>query len=153
MRRLRAPRTGAALFALDLGLLAGFWPVLLAALDEGPWWALLREPGLAPYPVLQVVLLYALGLYRRDAILGTRGAIVYLRARRPAEAAPPREQVREELASQLLVGLQRRAMDELAGKIRREVGVLVMDRALGWSWDRRADAAGGVGGADQPPGR
>ena len=75
MRRLRAPRTGAALLALDVLLLALFWPVLLGLLDRGPWWALLREPGLLPYPVLQLVLLYALGLYRRDAILGTRGAI------------------------------------------------------------------------------
>lgn len=78
MRRLRAPRTGAALFALDLVLLAGFWPVLLALLDQGAWWELLGEPGLAPYPVLQLVLLYALGLYRRDAILGTRGAVAKL---------------------------------------------------------------------------
>lgn len=78
MRRLRAPRTGAALFALDVLLLAAFWPVLLGLLDEGPWWELLGEAGLAPYPALQLVLLYALGLYRRDAILGTRGAIARL---------------------------------------------------------------------------
>ena len=78
VRRLRAPRTGATLFALDVALLAGFWPVLLGLLDEGPWWALLGEAGLLPYPALQLILLYALGLYRRDAILGTRGAIARL---------------------------------------------------------------------------
>ena len=78
VRRLRAPRTGAALFALDVALLAGFWPVLLALLDEGTWWVLLGEAGLIPYPLLQLILLYALGLYRRDAILGTRGAIARL---------------------------------------------------------------------------
>lgn len=75
MRRLRAPRTGAALLALDVLLLALFWPVMLGLLDRGPWWGLLGEPGLLAYPGLQLVLLYALGLYRRDAILGTRGAI------------------------------------------------------------------------------
>jgi sugar transferase (PEP-CTERM system associated) len=70
-----ASRTGAMLLALDILLLAAAWPVLLWVLDGAALPALLLEPGLAAYPVAQVVLLYALGLHRREAILSTRSAL------------------------------------------------------------------------------
>ena len=69
--------------------------------------------------------------------LETRGLLVYVRERRPAENPPTLESVRDELTAQLRVGLERRAMDQLALELEREAGVLVMDRSLGWSWERR----------------
>lgn len=68
----------------------------------------------------------------------TRGVIVYLRERRaPAPDAPTLEAERQALTAQLRVGMERRAMEELANQVQREARVLVMDRALGWSWERR----------------
>jgi sugar transferase (PEP-CTERM system associated) len=76
--RVMASRTGAMLFALDLMLLAASWPLLLWAINGAQAVALLFEPGLAPYPLAQIVLLYALGLHRREAVLSTRSALAKL---------------------------------------------------------------------------
>ncbi len=76
--RVMASRTGAMLLALDLVVLAGAWPLLLWAVHGSHVVELLLEPGLAPYPVAQIVLLYALGLHRREAVLSTRSAVAKL---------------------------------------------------------------------------
>jgi sugar transferase (PEP-CTERM system associated) len=76
--RVMASRTGAMLLALDTVLVAAIWPALLWIVGGAPVAALLLEPGLAVYPVAQIVLLYALGLYRREAILSTRSALARL---------------------------------------------------------------------------
>ncbi len=65
--------TGSVLFALDLGCVAVVWPLVLWA--AYPAFATRLVPPLdlrgVTYPVADLLLLYAMGLYRRDAILRT----------------------------------------------------------------------------------
>jgi sugar transferase (PEP-CTERM system associated) len=65
--------TGGVLFALDLGCLLVAWPLVLWA--AYPAFALHLAPPLdlrgVIYPATDLLLLYAMGLYRRDAILWT----------------------------------------------------------------------------------
>ena len=79
MRSLKVmlSRTGTVLLALDLVLLLPAWPLVLWAVEPG-WAALVFDPWLLAFPLGQVIGLYALGLYRRDAILSTRRALVRL---------------------------------------------------------------------------
>jgi sugar transferase (PEP-CTERM system associated) len=63
--------TGTVLFALDAALIVAVWPLVLwlsrpdiLSLFEIPWDARGIE-----YPILDLLLLFAMGLYRRDAIL------------------------------------------------------------------------------------
>lgn len=70
-------KTGKVLFLLDLVGLLLLWPVLL---NEGCWGSECFDAtadGLAAliYPIADLLCLYALGLYRRDAITSTRGAL------------------------------------------------------------------------------
>ncbi|MCC6717487.1 MAG: TIGR03013 family PEP-CTERM/XrtA system glycosyltransferase [Acetobacteraceae bacterium] len=80
MRSLKVllSRAGIMLVALDTALLLPAWPVLLWLVSPEHWQALLFEPALAVFPLAQVTLLYALGLYRRDAILSLRRALLRL---------------------------------------------------------------------------
>lgn len=71
-----APSAGLALLALDVLLLALGWPLIagvaLSPLPEA------RQPRLLPllmYPSALLLFLYALGLYRRDALLETRKSL------------------------------------------------------------------------------
>ncbi len=69
--------TGRALFLLDLAALAIAWPVIV---QLGCWeHACLRASpdgfGTFLYPVADLVSLYALGLYRRDAMIDTRESL------------------------------------------------------------------------------
>jgi sugar transferase (PEP-CTERM system associated) len=69
--------TGRSLFLLDVLAMALIWPVLL---NIGCWdTACFRATpdGLASilYPAANLVSLYALGLYRRDAMIDTRGSL------------------------------------------------------------------------------
>ena len=80
MRSLKVllSRAGVVLLALDLALLLPGWPVLLRLVAPAHWQVLLSEPAMAVFPLAQVTLLYALGLYRRDAILSLRRALLRL---------------------------------------------------------------------------
>lgn len=69
--KLSLTTTGTVLFALDAVLVAALWPLLL-------WlaWPTVRLPDVAPvdlraigYPVLDLLVLYAMGLYRREALV------------------------------------------------------------------------------------
>lgn len=71
---------GAVMFVLDAVLLAVIWPLalLLAFSESGR--TLTTAGGVGPlmlvlYPAAELMFLYALGLYRRDAILETRRAL------------------------------------------------------------------------------
>lgn len=63
--------TGTALFALDVTLVLVAWPLVLwvARPDVGALFTLPDDPRGFVYPVFDLVLLFAMGLYRRDAIL------------------------------------------------------------------------------------
>lgn len=67
---------GLTLLALDMVLMAAGWPIITAiALDPLPE---ARQPGLVPllmHPAAFLLFLYALGLYRRDALLETRKSL------------------------------------------------------------------------------
>jgi len=78
MRSLKVllSRTGTVLLVLDLLLLVPAWPLLLWLVEPERWSALVLDPGLLLFPVAQVAMLYAMGLYRRDAILSTRSALL-----------------------------------------------------------------------------
>ena len=82
MRPLKviASRTGSTLFALDLALLALVWPTLLwLGWDRlGGGGGLSGDPRVALYPLANMVLLYAMGLHRREAILETRKSLARL---------------------------------------------------------------------------
>lgn len=80
MRSLKAllSRSGAVLSLLDLLLLAPVWPLMLWAVARENWTGLLGDVWLLAYPLAQVTLLYAMGLYRRDAILSTRRTLIRL---------------------------------------------------------------------------
>ena len=69
--------TGKALFLLDALLLLLVWPL---ALHFGCWGAECFEAtpdglGAVLYPAADIVCLYALGLYRRDALIDTRNSL------------------------------------------------------------------------------
>ncbi len=70
MLRFSRTTTGTVLFALDAGLIVAVWPLVLW-LSRPDWWTLFDLPvdarGLS-YPVFNLLLLFAMGLYRRDAI-------------------------------------------------------------------------------------
>jgi sugar transferase (PEP-CTERM system associated) len=73
MLRFSKTTTGTVLFALDALLILAVWPVVLWL----SWpdalsllWVLTDARGVA-YPVLDLLLLFAMGMYRRDAILET----------------------------------------------------------------------------------
>lgn len=51
--------------------------------------------------------------------------------------APTLESVRPLLEQQVRTALERRAMDRLAQSLLADAPVLVMDRSLGWAWERR----------------
>ena len=80
MQRMKAllSRSGAVLFGLDLVLLLAVWPGLLWLVARQDWAGLLFDPWLMAYPLAQVSLLYAMGLYRRDAIVSTRRTLIRL---------------------------------------------------------------------------
>lgn len=67
---------GLALFAIDAVLVAAGWPIVAGfALSPLP---ADRQPGLIPlslHPLAFLLFLYALGLYRRDALLETRKSL------------------------------------------------------------------------------
>jgi sugar transferase (PEP-CTERM system associated) len=73
MLRFANTTTGTVLFALDTALIVAVWPLVLwlfrpnalALLD------LLRDSRGLDYPLLDLLLLFAMGLYRRDAIQET----------------------------------------------------------------------------------
>lgn len=62
--------TGAVMFLLDLGLVVLAWPIVLGLAMQTP-----GLPTAALYPVMMLLFLYALGLYRRDAIMEPRKAL------------------------------------------------------------------------------
>ncbi len=69
--------TGRALFFLDIVLMLALWPVMLR---YGCWGSECFEAtpdGLAAvlYPCVNIVCLYAMGLYRREAIIDTRESL------------------------------------------------------------------------------
>jgi len=71
MLRFSRTTTGTVLFALDALLIVAVWPLVLW-LSRPDCWSLFRLPtdsrGL-DYPVFDLLLLFAMGLYRREAIL------------------------------------------------------------------------------------
>lgn len=81
---------------------------------------------------------------------GSSFGIVYVEERRPADGATL-DSVREGLERELRIGLERAAMERLAAEITRAAPVSVMDRSLGWSWERRE--GGGEGGGRGDAGR
>jgi sugar transferase (PEP-CTERM system associated) len=66
--------TGKALFALDAFVMLCVWPVMLHLACYGDVCFEVSPDGLAAvlYPAADLICLYALGLYRRDAIIDTR---------------------------------------------------------------------------------
>jgi sugar transferase (PEP-CTERM system associated) len=73
MFRLSKTATGTVLFALDAGLILAAWPVVLylSRPDVFSLFALGSDARELVYPVLDLLMLFAMGLYRRDAILDT----------------------------------------------------------------------------------
>jgi exopolysaccharide biosynthesis polyprenyl glycosylphosphotransferase len=63
--------TGTALFALDSTLILAAWPFVLRGgrQDASDLFTLPGDPSGYIYPVFDLILLFAMGLYRRDAIL------------------------------------------------------------------------------------
>jgi exopolysaccharide biosynthesis polyprenyl glycosylphosphotransferase len=63
--------TGTALFALDSTLILAAWPFVLRGgrTDASELFMLPGDPSGYIYPVFDLILLFAMGLYRRDAIL------------------------------------------------------------------------------------
>jgi sugar transferase (PEP-CTERM system associated) len=71
MLRFSKTTTGTVLFALDAGLIAIVWPLVLGLSQANVLFLfnpVLDVRGLA-YPAFDLLLLFAMGLYRRDAIL------------------------------------------------------------------------------------
>ncbi|HEY0422546.1 MAG TPA: hypothetical protein VGC82_04410, partial [Rhodopila sp.] len=71
MLRLSKTTTGTVLFGLDAALVVAVWPTVLW-IARPDVLALLRLPADARglhYPAFDLLLLFAMGLYRRDAIL------------------------------------------------------------------------------------
>jgi sugar transferase (PEP-CTERM system associated) len=71
MPKLRLSATSTALAACDAALVALAWPLALWAADA-PVRA--SDPSALLYPGFDLLFLYALGLYRRDALIDTRQA-------------------------------------------------------------------------------
>src|SRR6185312_7353579 len=65
--------TGAVLFVLDVGLVLLAWPLVLCMMEPGFAALLARsaDPGFYLYPAADLLALYAMGLYRREALLDT----------------------------------------------------------------------------------
>jgi sugar transferase (PEP-CTERM system associated) len=74
--RSTGPSPGLALLLLDAGLAFAAWPLAAALVLWGmPAEARPGLPALALYPVACIAMLYASGLYRRDALLETRRSV------------------------------------------------------------------------------
>ena len=71
MPRFSQTTTGTVLFALDAVLILAVWPavLLLSRLDVPSLFALPWDVQGLAYPVFDLLLLFAMGLYRREAIL------------------------------------------------------------------------------------
>ena len=69
--------SGKALFFLDLVAMLALWPLLLRLGCWGDECFAATPDGLgaALYPCVNIVCLFALGLYRREAVIDTRGAL------------------------------------------------------------------------------
>ena len=80
MRSLKVllSRSGSVLLALDIALLVAAWPILVWQVEPEYWSFLVLDLLLLVFPAAQVTMLYALGLYRREALLGTRRTLVQL---------------------------------------------------------------------------
>jgi len=64
---------GTTLFALDCVLVVVLWPLVMWAAGQiAPLLAVPTDPRGVVYPAMDLLLLYAMGLYRRDALIGTR---------------------------------------------------------------------------------
>ena len=75
--KLSLTTTGTILFALDAALVAAAWPLVLWAA-----WPTVRLPVMPPldlravlFPAFDLLVLYAMGLYRRDAIVENRQSL------------------------------------------------------------------------------
>ena len=75
--RLSMITAGAALFVLDLGLIVLIWPLALWAGWPAPILLHARplDAWCIAYPVADLLALYAMGLYRREAVLETRKSL------------------------------------------------------------------------------
>jgi hypothetical protein len=73
MRRFSRTTTGTKLFALDALLIASVWPMVLwlSRPDMISLPVLASDTRGLAYPVLNLLTLFAMGMYRRDAILNT----------------------------------------------------------------------------------
>jgi sugar transferase (PEP-CTERM system associated) len=71
MLRFSKTTTGSVLFGLDILLILALWPLVLwlSRLDVLSLFMLPRDSRGLAYPVFDLLLLFAMGLYRRDAIL------------------------------------------------------------------------------------
>jgi sugar transferase (PEP-CTERM system associated) len=69
--------TGRALFLLDIVLMLALWPLMLRYGCWGPECFQASPDGLAAilYPCVNIVCLYSLGLYRREAVIDTRESL------------------------------------------------------------------------------
>jgi sugar transferase (PEP-CTERM system associated) len=73
MLRFSRTTTGTVLFALDAVLTLSVWPVVLwlSRLDFASLFTLRSDARGILYPMLDLLMLFAMGMYRRDAILDT----------------------------------------------------------------------------------
>jgi sugar transferase (PEP-CTERM system associated) len=73
MLRFSKTTTGTVLFALDAALILAVWPVVvwMARPDALSLFALPTDARGVSYPAFDLLLLFAMGMYRRDAILET----------------------------------------------------------------------------------
>ncbi|MEA2789758.1 MAG: hypothetical protein QOG73_2164 [Acetobacteraceae bacterium] len=73
MLRFSRTTTGTVLFALDAVLILSVWPVVLwlSQLDFASLFTLRSDARGILYPMLDLLMLFAMGMYRRDAILDT----------------------------------------------------------------------------------
>lgn len=71
MLRLSKTTTGTVLFAVDGALIFGLWPMVLwiSRPDAAAFVAIATDARGVTYPLFDLLLLFAMGLYRRDAIL------------------------------------------------------------------------------------
>jgi sugar transferase (PEP-CTERM system associated) len=71
MLRFSKTTTGTVLFALDTVLIVAVWPVVLwlSRPDVSSMFVLRSDTRGLAYPILDLLMLFAMGMYRRDAIL------------------------------------------------------------------------------------
>src|SRR5690349_8910472 len=78
--RFSRTTTGTVLFALDALLVLAVWPLmlLLSYRDRSVLLVVPHDAAILVYPAFNLLMLFAMGLYRRDAVLNAGRSVVRL---------------------------------------------------------------------------